>query len=69
MNEITFKVKSCTVLLTTGQDIIDMKLDAPTPYPNMGYDAHLEIKTQYDYGEIYCRNVLKIEPRIINVRH
>jgi hypothetical protein len=64
--EVRLRVKRCSVLIRQGTDHISMVLDAPTPYPNMGYDAVLNIEAQKGYGIEWVRKNCHLEPEIIN---
>ena len=66
--ELKVKLKSVSVILTSGTDIVRMYLDEPSSFPIMEYDTAIKIECQKDYGIEYCRNVLGLEPEIIDVR-
>lgn len=66
---IQLKVKKVSILTGHGQDRISLTLDAPTPYPECGYEAEAVIETRAGYGEQWCRDVLGIDaPEVINAR-
>jgi hypothetical protein len=62
-------IESSVLVQEFGQDIITLTVDLPSTHPKLGYPTYLEIKTQNGYGVDYCRNILKIEPKIINLRN
>jgi hypothetical protein len=66
--KITLDVKEVKVLLTNGTDRICLELNAPTPYPEMKYEATACIEARYGYGETWCKEVLGITPKVINAR-
>ena len=69
MQTISFKIKKVILLLTNGQDLICLTLDAPTTHPELKYDAEAVIKIRYDYGLTYCKDVLDLESvEVINTR-
>lgn len=66
---LNVKVKDVVVLLTEGTDLIRMVLDeGDSAFPNTEYDTSIKIECQRDYGEEYCKNVLGLTPKIVNVR-
>lgn len=65
MKEITLKVKKVTVVVRSGPDHISIELDAPTPFPTVGYEPSAVIETAHGYGAQWCREVLGIEPEVI----
>ena len=68
METLIVKVKSVKLLLTEGMDIINIILDEESSFPYMNFDTVAKIECQKDYGETYCKNVLGLNPVIINIR-
>lgn len=66
MTPLTLKVTRASVITgLPGTDILTLYLDAPTPFPEMGYEANLRTEVRKGYGVEYCRTVFGIEPEII----
>lgn len=61
----TLKVKSATVLVGRGTDKINLRLDAPTPFPAMNYECFCTIEAQKDQGSRWVMENLGICPNII----
>jgi hypothetical protein len=66
--KITLDVKRVTVLISTGTDKIDLELNAPTSFPEMGYPASAGIEARHGYGVEWCKTVLGVDPEIIDAR-
>lgn len=66
--QLNLKIKKAILLLTDGTDVIRLALDAPSSFPNMGYDTTMTMECQQNYGETYCKEVLGLEPETINLR-
>ena len=49
----TLKVLKVQLLLTRGTDEVHIVLEAPTPFPNMGYDCCAKIMVQKGYGQTW----------------
>ncbi len=65
--EITFKAKKVVVLVNLlGTDEVIITLDGPTPYPAMGYDGTAKIFVASGYGVQWCRDVLGVEPEVVD---
>lgn len=67
MNTIQIEVIKAVVLIgRPGPDTITLTLDAPTPFPEMGYDAQMRIEARKGYGIQWCKEVLQLEPEVID---
>lgn len=66
--ELKLNIKSITVLLTDGTDVITLHLDSESAFPEMKYAPTMKMEARQNYGVEYCRNVFNIEPEIKNVR-
>jgi hypothetical protein len=69
MKELTLKVKRAVVVVNIGVDRISLELDLPTPFPEMKYEASALIEARHGYGEQWCREVLGMEPEVIDITH
>jgi hypothetical protein len=56
-----YLVSSPTVLLRAGTDIVSFKLHTPSPFPEMGYEAHLTIEARKGHGQAWLKEVFDIE--------
>ena len=58
------------VILTRGRDAISLKTKLPGPVAGLCESSRLwlEFKATKDTGIEYCRTVLRIDPKVINVR-
>jgi len=65
--ELNLKIKKVDLLITKGTDIISIVLDEESSFPIMKYDTVMKIECQKGYGEEYCKKVLGIIPKIIDV--
>lgn len=73
MEDLNLKIKYVEVLLTDGTDRISLYPDLPTGFPNenmeLEYDPVFQIECRKNYGETYCKEILKLDNvSIINVR-
>lgn len=66
--QLNQKIKKAVLLLTNGTDVIRLTLDAPSSFPIMVYGTTMTMECQQGYGETYCKEVLGLEPEIINLR-
>ena len=66
--KLEVNVKEVTVLLTHGTDLIRIVLDEKSSFPIMQYDTIIKIECQQGYGVEYCKYVLGLTPKIIDVR-
>lgn len=66
--ELNLNVKSITVLLTDGTDIITLHLDAESAFPEMKYNPTMKMEARQGYGVEYCKKIFNIEPEVKNVR-
>jgi hypothetical protein len=66
--EWTIKIKKVELLRTHGTDLINITLDEKSAFPIMNYDTVMKIECQQGFGEEYCKNILKVTPKIIDVR-
>ncbi len=67
--DIKLKAKKVVVLVRLpGTDEVLITLDGPTPYPAMGYDGDAKIHVQAGYGIKWCREVLGVEPEVIDCK-
>lgn len=49
-----------------GTDKIYLGIDAPSPFPNMGYAPTLQMETEKGKGEKYCIDNFDIIPTVIH---
>ena len=66
--QLNLKIKKAILLLTSGTDVIKLTIDAPSSFPKMNYDSVMTLECSQEYGETYCKEVLGLEPEIINLR-
>jgi acyl carrier protein len=66
--EFTLKIRKVQVILSSGTDKIYILFDAPTSFPELGYEPAWTIEVRHDYGVTWCREVLNVEPQVINTR-
>ena len=67
--KIALDVKKITVLINRiGTDEVDLTLNAPSPFPSMGYEGHATIQVAKGHGAEWCRNVIGVEPEIIDAK-
>ena len=52
-NGMALKIVKVQLLLTRGTDEVHIVLEAPTPFPNMGYDCCAKIMVQKGYGQTW----------------
>ena len=70
MTQLTVRVVRASVLTgLPGTDQISLYLEAPTPFPEMGYEPSLKMEARKGYGVEYCRVVFGIEPEVIQAGH
>ena len=62
------KIKKAILLLTGGTDVIKLTIDAPSSFPDMGYDTTITMECKQGYGETYCKEILGLNPEIISLR-
>jgi hypothetical protein len=60
--DITLYFSRVVVLLTEGTDQIHIKLNSPTPFPVMGYEASAKIECAAGYGAEWCKLALGVDP-------
>jgi hypothetical protein len=61
MQTLKFSVKKVTLQTReSGTDLIILALDAPSPFPNMGYEPELRLEAQKGSGRFWCQ-VMGIE--------
>ena len=63
MNQL--KVLKAVVIQSGGTDKITLHLDAPTPFPEMDYEAIAHVEARQGYGPEWCRTVLGVDPEVI----
>jgi len=49
--KLEIEITKVTVVRTRGTDTIVIGFDGPTPFPEMGYPAHLSIECRQGYAE------------------
>lgn len=59
---LPLKVKHIQVLRGMGTDKISMTLDAPSPFPAAGWEAHIKIETHSNYAVEWLKEVFGVEP-------
>jgi len=65
--KIELSVKNVQVLVNLpGTDEVHINLSGPSPFPAMGYDGVATIKTQKGEGVRWCREVLGVEPSVVD---
>jgi len=66
---VTLLTRKVTVLIGRfGTDEVDIALDMPSPFPEMGYQGHATIQVRKGYGIQWCKEVLGVaDPEIIDV--
>ena len=63
--KLEVNIKKAIVFQRSGTDIITLIIDDNNEaFPTMKYNTTIKIETEKDFGEKYCRNVLKIEPTV-----
>ncbi len=63
------EIKRCTLVTSLyGQDQIILILDLPTAFPEMQYEASATMYARKGYGATYCREVLKVEPEMVETK-
>lgn len=67
--KLTAEVTKVEVLRNVGgTDIISFYIDAPTPFPELGYEAVVEIKTRRGYAEEWLSKIGVTEFKLIDVK-
>jgi hypothetical protein len=67
--KITLEIKSATVAISSGTDHISLMVDLPTTFPELKYPTFIKIDARHGYGEQYCKEILGIEPKVIQQPH
>lgn len=68
MNDgISVKINKVVVLRRrNATDLIYLTIDAPTPFPNMKYEAKFSGEAQHGYGVEWVKSTLGVDPEIID---
>lgn len=66
--DLKLDIKSITVLLTDGTDLITLHLNAESAFPEMKYAPTMKMEARQNYGVEYCKKTFNIEPEVKNVR-
>ena len=64
--KITLDITSAMVVVGCGTDLISLGVDLPTAFPEMKYPTYISISARHGYGEQYCKEILGIEPKVVN---
>ena len=65
--KLSVKVKAVKLLITHGTDLIQITLDEKSSFPMMGYETVMKVECQKGFGLEYCKDVLGIEPEILDL--
>jgi hypothetical protein len=63
--DITLKVRKALLIESMGADQLDLYLESPSPFPNLGDAGTATIRTAKGYGAQWCRENLGVEPEVI----
>lgn len=68
MTTLKLKIEKCSVMCTeNGTDIISIYPDIDAPFPGLPSPAVFEMRVKRGYGVEYCKKVLGLEPKVINL--
>lgn len=56
-----YLVSSPSILVRTGTDLISFRLHTPSPFPELHYEAHINIEARKGYGQAWLKEVFDIE--------
>lgn len=68
----SIRILEARVLLTNGTDLVTLRTELPCPFTKEGLPSQppldLRFDATYDTGIEYCRNVLGLDPKVVNTR-
>ena len=65
--DVTLKVVKATLVTYNHLDTLYLEIEAPTTFPEIGGPPQVQIQAREGYGAEWCRQVLKLDPEVIDV--